>query len=145
VNNIKEGDEGYAKLITGEVVKGTVRYVSKNSDPATRTFRVELLVPNENATLRGGVTAEITFQSDQVMAHKISPAILTLNDKGDIGVRSVNDQDIVEFYPVQILSDSNEGAVITGLPNQIRLIEVGQEFVLEGEKVLPQTDTAGVQ
>jgi len=145
VNKIKVGDQGSAKLITGKTVTGTVRYVSKNSDPATRTFRVELLVPNIDQSLRGGVTAEIIFKSDQVMAHKISPAILTLNDKGDLGVRSVNDQDIVEFYPVQILSDSNEGAVITGLPDQVRLIEVGQEFVREGEKVLPQTDTAGVQ
>ncbi len=145
VNKIKVGDPGFAKLITGEIVQGTVRYVSKQSDSATRTFRVELIVPNPDYSLRSGVTAEITFKSDKIMAHQISPAILTLNDRGDLGVRSVNDQEIVEFYPVQVLSDSNEGAWVAGLPDQIRLIEVGQEFVREGEKVRPQTHTAEVK
>lgn len=35
VNKIKVGDEGYAKLITGEEVSGKVRFISKTADPST--------------------------------------------------------------------------------------------------------------
>jgi membrane fusion protein, multidrug efflux system len=153
VNKISVGDVGVAKLITGEAITGKVRFIGKNADPATRTFRVELLVANDDFALRSGVTSEITFKTQEVMAHFISPAILTLNDRGDLGVRAVDQNDIVEFYPVHVLTDSSKGAWITGLPSTIRLIEVGQEFVRSGEKVLPQlagvvsnkTHTAGVQ
>lgn len=145
VNKIKVGDLGTAKLVTGEAVSGTVRFIGKTADPATRTFRVELLVENTDRVIRSGVTAETTFMAEKVLAHFISPAILTLNDAGVLGVRSVDDQDIVQFHPINVLSDSNKGAWITGLPAQSRLIRVGQEFVKDGEKVLPQKQTAGVQ
>jgi len=145
VNKIKVGDKGTAKLVTGETVKGTVRFIGKKSDPATRTFRVELLVQNDDYKLRAGVTAETTFTTDKIMAHFISPAILTLNDNGVLGVRSVDDTDVVHFHPVKVITDSSEGAWITGLPPQTRLIKVGQEFVRAGEKVNPQNRTAGVQ
>lgn len=145
VNKIKVGDTGVAKLVTGETVTGTIRFISKASDPATRTFRVELLVNNDDLSLRAGITAETTFSADKVMAHFISPGILTLNDEGMLGVRSVDETDTVRFHPIQVLTDSNNGAWVTGLPSQIDLIKVGQEFVRAGEKVSPQEMTAKVE
>ncbi|MBL4665745.1 MAG: efflux RND transporter periplasmic adaptor subunit [Sneathiella sp.] len=145
VNKIKIGDKGTAKLVTGESIEGVIRFIGKKSDPATRTFRVELLVQNEGNSLRAGVTSETTYSTEEVMATFISPAILTLNDTGILGVRSVDDSDIVHFHPVNVLTDSSKGAWITGLPPQVRLIKVGQEFVRAGEKVNPQSKTAGVQ
>ncbi len=145
VNRIKVGDTGTAKLVTGEVVTGTVRFIGKTSDPATRTFRVELLVKNDDYRLRAGVTAETTFKTETVMAHFISPAVLTLNDAGELGVRAVDDSNMVIFHPVQVLSDGSDGAWIGGLPAESRLITVGQEFVRAGEKVIYNTETAGAQ
>ncbi|MEH6477861.1 MAG: efflux RND transporter periplasmic adaptor subunit, partial [Sneathiella sp.] len=145
VNKIKIGDKGISKLVTGETVEGVIRFIGKKADPATRTFRVELLVENDNSDLRAGVTAETTFSTEKVMATFISPAILTLNDTGVLGVRSVDDNDTVHFFPVDVLTDSSAGAWVTGLPAQTRLIKVGQEFVRAGEKVDPQNKTAGVQ
>lgn len=145
VNEIKVGGLGTAKLITGETVEGFIRFIGKTADPNTRTFRVELLVDNEDRTLRSGVTAETTFKTETVMAHFISPAILTLNDTGTLGVRAVDDADIVQFHPVHILSDSSEGAWVDGLPAESRLIIVGQEFVRAGDKVIPKMITAGAK
>ncbi|MEH6401982.1 MAG: efflux RND transporter periplasmic adaptor subunit [Sneathiella sp.] len=142
VNEIKVGGLGTAKLITGEVVNGFIRFIGKASDPNTRTFRVELLVNNDDNTLRSGVTAETTFKTTTVMAHFISPAILTLNDTGTLGVRAVDDDDVVQFHPVHILSDSSQGAWVDGLPKESRLIIVGQEFVRAGDTVLPKMITA---
>nr|WP_277346065.1 efflux RND transporter periplasmic adaptor subunit [Sneathiella chinensis] len=145
VNRIKVGDRGTARLVTGETVSGTIRFIGKTADPATRTFRVELLINNTEGTIRSGVTAETVFLTTPVQAHFMSPAYLTLNDEGTLGIRIVDDGDIVRFVPVSILSDSNDGAWVRGLPETARVIVVGNEFVKDGEKVVPVTETAGAR
>ena len=69
----------------------------------------------------------------------ISPSVLTLNDAGVVGVRTVDANDTVRFKPVEILADETQGVWIGGLPERVRLIVVGQEFVVEGERVTPVT------
>lgn len=137
VGNIEVGGEGSAQLVTGEEVTGSVTFIGSVADPETRTFRVELEVPNEGYKLRSGVTAEITFKTNSVKAHFLSPAYLTLNDAGVLGLRAVGETDIVEFYPVKILSDTPDGVWVQGLPETVRLIVVGQDFVRAGDKVKP--------
>jgi len=135
VPQIRIGDAGWAKLITGERVQGKVRFVSKTSNPATRTFRVELEVPNPDGLIRDGVTAEIHITGNTVEAHKISPAILSLDDKGTLGVRIVDQARRVRFVPIKIVADGPDGVWVTGLPRQVTIITVGQEFVSEGQEV----------
>lgn len=135
VGMIVQGGKGTAILITGEHVEGIVRFVGKTSDPATRTFRVELEVPNPDFKLRDGVTAEILVPSGEVMAHRIPTSILSLNDQGKIGVRIVNGSSVVRFAEVAILEDSTAGVWVSGLPERVTLITVGQDFVKSGEKV----------
>jgi multidrug efflux system membrane fusion protein len=77
------------------------------------------------------------MQLGEVYAHKVSPALFTLNDAGDLGVRTIDDDNVVEFFKVVIVEDTNEGAWVTGLPDTVTLITVGQEFVLTGETVDP--------
>jgi multidrug efflux system membrane fusion protein len=132
---IKQGDTGVAKLITGERVSGTVRFISRAADPRTRTFRIELEVPNPDGAIRDGVTAEILIEGASVLAHKISPAILGLDDRGVLGVRILDEQGIVRFVPVTIIADGNDGVWVTGLPEKVTVITVGQEFVSPGQKV----------
>jgi len=60
---------------------------------------------------------------------------LLLSDEGDIGVRVVNDNDEVEFLPINIIKDTNDGIWVTGIPNLSKLIVLGQGFVKNGEKV----------
>lgn len=134
VSLIKAGNAGEAKLITGETVKGTVRFVAKVADPATRTFRVELEVPNPERTLRDGITAELRVAVDQVRAHRIASSILSLDDEGRVGVRIVEDE-TVRFVPVTIISDGADGAWVTGLPETATVITVGQDYVKAGQRV----------
>ncbi|MCR9214698.1 MAG: efflux RND transporter periplasmic adaptor subunit [Proteobacteria bacterium] len=142
VNNIEVGGEGTAELVTGEKVSGKIKFIGNMADPATRTFKVELEVPNEGYKLRNGVTAEITFKTKSVMAHLMSPAFLTLNDEGILGLRAVTEEDVVKFYPVKILADSSEGIWVDGLPETVKLIVVGQDFVRDGDKVKSDVYTA---
>jgi multidrug efflux system membrane fusion protein len=135
VGAFRVGDTGGAQLITGETVQGVVRFVAATADPATRTFRIELETANPENTLRDGITADIRISTAPVEAHFISPAILTLNDEGVIGVRIVDDQNRARFMPVTIIANVSDGVWITGLPRIANVITVGQEYVSEGTQV----------
>ena len=140
IGQLNIGDKGWAKLITGERVEGTVRFISKSSDPATRTFRLELEVANKDGALRDGITAEVHVNADTVEAHKISPAILTLNDRGEIGLRIVDEKRKAHFVPVKVIADDAGSIWVTGLPKQATIITVGQEYVTDGQAVTAVPD-----
>jgi multidrug efflux system membrane fusion protein len=134
VGQIADGGTATAKLVTGETVQGKVTFISTKSDAATRTFRVEVTLPNPDNKLRDGVSADITIPVREVMAQHISPGILVLDDNGVVGVRTV-DRSVVHFRPVKIISDGPDGMWIAGLPDRITVITVGQQFVNEGQRV----------
>lgn len=135
VAKIEQGDLGVAELATGERVEGVVRFVSKASDAATRTFEVQLEVPNADGALRDGVTADMTIAAERRTAHLVPRAALTFDDRGRLGVRTVGADDTVSFNEVQLLGESDGGAFVAGLDGAPRLITRGQEFVSNGQKV----------
>ena len=134
VSELKVGDPASAALVTGENVAGRIRFVASRADDTTRTFRVEVELPDPDGKLRVGVSADIHIPVKQLMAQKISPGILVLDDNGVVGVRAVRDG-IVRFFPVQIVSDGPDGMWVSGLPNHLTVITVGQSFVTDGEHV----------
>ena len=123
------------KLVTGEEGQGKISFISASADQATRTFRVEVEIDNKNAKLRDGITTDINIPLSETKAHLFSPAILVLNDEGQIGVRTVDENNTVIFMPVQLLSDNEKGVWVSGLPDKVRVITVGQEYVLNNQKV----------
>jgi multidrug efflux system membrane fusion protein len=142
VGGISLGDPATVKLVTGENVTGKVSFVADRADQMTRAFRIEVELPNSDAKLRDGVSAEINIAVRKVKAHHISPGIMVLSDKGAVGVRVVQNG-IVAFVPVRVLSEDPAGAWITGLPNTVNVITVGQEFVNDGQHVEPVFDRSG--
>lgn len=142
VGRLQEGALGRARLVTGQEVEGIVRYVAAVADEATRTFRLELEVANPDLEIVQGVSAEIRLPVASLLAHRVSPAVLTLDDAGLLGVKTVNAAGIVEFVPVRIAADEADGVWIVGLPETVTLITVGQEFVIAGQRVRPVPETA---
>ncbi len=137
-----EGYPATAHLATGEDVRGTVRFIAKSSDVATRTFRVELEVPNPGGKLRQGVSAELRAEMPPVPAHKLPGSVMSLNDAGQFGVRIVKDDKTTEFVPVTVIEQAADGMWVTGLPATATVVTVGQDFVKDGEKVEAVIDTA---
>lgn len=137
IAKIEQGVETKVHLVTGETVTGHVSFISRTGNADTRTFTVEIQVPNADLSLRAGVTAEAEIPLDPIVAHRLSPGVLTLDDKGVVGVRTVSDDHIVEFKPVQIAGQDQDGFWVTGLPDVVTVIIVGQEYVSEGQKVDP--------
>ena len=123
------------ELVTGELIKSKLTFVSKSASASTRTFRVEAKVSNASGKIRDGITGTMTILTNKVLANKISPSILLLSDEGDLGVRVVDGKDEVVFLPIKIIEDTNDGIWVTGIPNLSKLIVLGQGFVKNGEKV----------
>ena len=124
-------------LNDGRQVQGNITFIGQQSDPDTRTYAIEVEVDNQSQALRSGITTEILLPVERVMAHKVSPALFSLDDEGGYGIRTVDDNDIVHFYPVRLVDEDPDGVWVTGLPNQTKIITVGQELVVVGERVQP--------
>jgi multidrug efflux system membrane fusion protein len=139
---VEVGETAEARLATGEVVHGRIRYVAPVADEATRTFTVELEVENRDGQLRAGGTAELRVPAEVVLAHRISPSLLTLDDAGNVGVKIVNDQGEVEFVVADIALSSYDGVWLAGLPETATIITVGQGYVAPGSVVaaIPERD-----
>lgn len=135
VVRVKKGTVAKARLATGEEVTGAVRYVSRQADDVTRTFRVEAAVDNPDMQLMSGITADLDIQVGTVPAHLISASLLTLDDHGELGVRVLNEGKRVEFYNVELIGDAGDGVWVTGLPESTLLITVGHQYVGIGEEV----------
>ena len=135
--SIKPGQIATAKLPEGVHVTGKVTFIAKTAEKGTRTYLVEVHVDNRDFKIPSGVTAQIAIPVESLNAQKISPALLVLSDTGQMGVRTVNPDNIVEFHEVDILKDEVDGIWVTGLPDVTRIVVVGQQLVVAGETVLP--------
>lgn len=126
------------RFLDGRRAEGEVRFVSRLAEPGTRTFRVEVEIPNPDGELPSGISAGVEIPTDSVPAHQLSPAVMALEDDGRIGVKTVDDEDRVVFHPVEVVRTGPDGVWVTGLPELARVITVGQGFVSAGERVRPQ-------
>ncbi|MEE9427597.1 MAG: efflux RND transporter periplasmic adaptor subunit [Paracoccaceae bacterium] len=135
VGRIQVGVAAGARLVTGDEVQGKVTFLSHSADSTTRTFRVEIQVPNSDLAIRDGQTAEILISSAGEAAHLLPSSALTLNDRGDLGIRAVDETNHVKFVPVRVLRDTVDGIWVAGLSSSVDVIVVGQEYVIEGVAV----------
>ena len=114
---LKLGNNADIRLVNGETVKGTLRYISRDASAATRTFRIEVAVPNEDKRLPAGMTAEITLRSEPVDAVALPRSVVTLGNDGDLGIRAVDAANKVGFFPIDIIDDTPSGLVLGGIPS----------------------------
>jgi membrane fusion protein, multidrug efflux system len=118
-----------------------VRLVAREASAETRTFPVEIELPNPGNAIPSGMSAEVELLADAVRAVVVPRSVITLADNGELGLRVVGDDDIAHFVPVAIIDDTEAGLVVTGVPDSVRIIVAGQDLVRDGDKV---TTTTGV-
>lgn len=138
LSRITTGQAAEVAFITGETRSGTVSFIGGNADQQTRTFRVEVTVDNPDSAMPAGLSARISLPTGQARGHFISPAILSLDTNGALGIKTVQDDNTVAFVPVDIVRAQTDGVWITGLPEQAQIITVGQGFVNAGDVVDPR-------
>ena len=137
VAGVQVGEPALIELATGVVLHGQIRFVSRVASAETRTFRVEIESENTGNRFGEGVTSEVTIPVGETRAHKITPALLTLDDDGRLGLKAVDADNRVEFHTIKIVEDSTEGMWVSGPPDRLTIITVGQEFVAVGGIVEP--------
>jgi multidrug efflux system membrane fusion protein len=130
----KTGLDATVTTVTGDTVKGKVSYISSVADNATRSFQAEIEIPNEDFAIRDGITATAIVEVGTLPGHLLPQSVLTLDDDGVLGVRTVEDGKVA-FYPVTVVSDTRDGAWVSGLPETAEVITVGQESVTSGDQV----------
>ncbi|MEP9387343.1 efflux RND transporter periplasmic adaptor subunit [Mesorhizobium sp. KR9-304] len=140
------GDTADIRLVDGKVVRGTLRYISRDASSATRTFRIEVAIPNENKELPAGMTAEITLLTEQTDSVMLPRSVVTLGANGDLGIRAVDKDNKVVFFPIDLVDDTPKGLVLAGIPADARVIVAGQDLVTEGNEVKPvEADAAMIK
>ena len=121
--------------ILGENIEGKIDYISPISDPNTKTFEIVVKVDNKNYRFKDGLSSMISIKKGEVLVHKISPSILALGDDGALGVKVINNESEVLFKEIQVIEDTSEYMLVTGLDEKEQIIIVGQQYVSNGEEV----------
>ncbi len=135
IDDLKLGMVGKAELASGDIVSGRLRYISPYSEEESRTFSIEIEVNNPGSRIPAGLTGLMFVPVETTQAHYLSPALLSLNDQGVLGIKIVDKEDTVLFIPAQLVKAETDGVWLSGLPDVARIITVGQGFAREGDKV----------
>jgi multidrug efflux system membrane fusion protein len=146
VRALQTGNPGTAKILGGPTLDGRIRYLAPVADESTRSFRLELAVPNPGMALRTGTSAELMLGAETVTVHAVSPSVLALSlaDDGTVGVKIVDDADRVRFVPVDIVESTPDTILVTGLPAEARIIVVGQGYVVDGQAVVAEVEESAL-
>jgi len=139
VSGIQVGAKVTGKLLSGEYVEGTVNYLARAADAISRSYRVEIEVDSKYENLREGITVELMVETRDIQAHLIPSSALTLNDSGEIAVKTIDESDLVSSHIIEIVGDNtslvNPGIWVTGLNGSVNLVTLGQEIVFPGQTV----------
>ncbi len=135
VAGLELGQQAEVVLLDQRTFSGVVSHISREADSATRSFTVEIRLENPEGLRIAGASATARIDIGSVDAHRISTALLTLGEGGQLGVLYLEPDDRVQFAPVQLISTGTEGSWVSGLPEEIRLITLGGGFVSPGQQV----------
>jgi multidrug efflux system membrane fusion protein len=135
IGQIQPGQKATVVLLDGRELQGEVQFVSLAADPGTRSFYVEVHAQNPELWRVAGASATLRIHQAAAAAHRVSPALLSLGEKGELGIHTVNDDNMVEFHPVKVIGFEGDGANVTGLPERVRIITQGAGFVRPGQQV----------
>jgi multidrug efflux system membrane fusion protein len=133
----KIGDEASVTLVNGQIVTGTVRYMSREATAATRTFGIEVSVDNPDDRIPAGMTAEILVRGENTESVILPRSVVTLSSNGDLGIRAVDKDNKIVFFPIDLVDDTPNGLVLAGIPADARVVVAGQDLVADGDLVTP--------
>jgi multidrug efflux system membrane fusion protein len=132
IDRLAVGAMAGARLSNGTEVMGQVTFLARVADPQTRTFRVEMTVPNADLSIRQGMSADMMIAATATRGHLVPGSALTIRDDGSLGLRLVDAEGVTFFQPVTVLRDAPAGFWVSGLPEVADVIVVGQEYVTDG-------------
>lgn len=137
LGELRLGQPAQVRLLDERTLPGTLGYIATRGEAGTRSYRVEVRVPNPGWERLSGHSATLRLPVAEVMAHFVSPSLLSLDQTGQLEIKAVDAQQRVRSLPVQVVKADATGVWLQGLPERVRLISLGQGFVTAGERVEP--------
>lgn len=137
VDALSLGMKVSARLLDGDRLDGTLTRIARRADDATRSYAIDIAFDNPTRRRLAGRTANFIIPLGERQVHAFSPALLRLDDSGQLAVRHLDEDDRVVESRLTLVSRDTELARVTGLPNPLRLITRGAGLVKVGEAVNP--------
>lgn len=135
VGNVRVGDTAAVRLVGGETLEGKVRALSRDASQGTRTYPIEIALPNPDHRIPAGMTTEVTLYTAPVRAVAVPRSVITLSSAGELGLRIVGTDNVAHFASVELIDDTPAGLILAGVPADARIIVAGQDLVRDGETV----------
>ena len=135
VNKVSVGTKAFIEDSNGIKKSGIISFISPSAETSTRTFEITIEADNKDLSYKSGITTKIVIKGSELKAHKIPPSILTLLDDGTVGVKAIDNENMVIFYPTKTIKDTIDGMWVSGLPEKVNLIVSGQEYISLGDTV----------
>ena len=137
ISKIKVGQKTNVFIFQDEF-EGIINFVSKTADPKTRSFKIQVEIDNSQKKVLSGLSSEINISLNPVKSFFVPSSLISLNSSGEIGLKIIS-QNVVDFLPVEILSDTGSGYWIKFkkklVDEEINVITQGHEYTTKGESV----------
>ncbi|RMF15586.1 MAG: efflux RND transporter periplasmic adaptor subunit [Gammaproteobacteria bacterium] len=137
IRQIRTGQAVEVKLADDTHLAGAITWIAPQAHDAMRTFEAEADIP-VTEPVKLGQSATVTVKLGTVKAHKLSGALLNLAADGGLYVKAADSQNRVIRYPVELVQADPDGFWVSGLPEDVDLIVIGQGFVSAGDTVKPR-------
>jgi multidrug efflux system membrane fusion protein len=137
VSKIKLGDEASVTINGLHSIGASVSYLAHQANTATRSYRLEALAENPDESILAGLSSRLEILTKSVPAHLIPASSVLLDDQGGMVVRVISEKNIVQSKPVSALGETENGMWVSGLPEKALVVTVGQNYIIDGEKVAP--------
>lgn len=147
VTELRQADElsVYLWAAPDRFYNAKVREVSPSADPVTRTFQVKLSLPDADAAVRLGMTANVLLRHDagKPVAKLPLSALGSLNGKPVLWV--IDDKGQAQPRVVEVGDYRQDGAIIrSGVKDGDRVVIAGVHKLTAGEKVEARAAPAAV-
>lgn len=137
IQQINTGQKARISLVNGFSSNGELRYQATVASEQTNTFAIEIEIPNPDMKMTAGISADVQLDLDTQPAIKVTPSMLALDESGNLGIKTLVNDNHVAFVPISIVKVEPDGIWLSGVGDQVDVITVGQGFVREGDSVIP--------
>ena len=126
-------------VLPGDTFAGSITYVGEVVDPDTRTFPVELTLPNPGGLVKPGMVADVSVTQGELPDAIVAPrqALVSMEDGQVVFVvEGAGGETVAAARAVEVAASQGNDVVIgSGLAPGDRLVVVGQQGLTDGDRV----------
>ncbi|MDA3883369.1 MAG: efflux RND transporter periplasmic adaptor subunit [Bacteroidales bacterium] len=147
--NVKKGMKTTLKtnIYPEKIFKGTITTIYPTIDPNTKTFTIEIIVPNKDEKLRPGMFARVTMNLGTKKTIVVPSHALLKQEGTNNRYLFINDDGVAKRYDVEVGARYNNMIEIfhEEITEGMELIHTGHSNLQNGESISVSNDTTRVQ